>query len=201
MKKELILLACMTSTPYWLNSAGKWVDTAESLALNLNGTQNYPVPMNENFIYNLFDKPDPWDKPAEDVFVIDAYDRQDHSKCSFRLSRALPGRKQTELRSSIRANWILDTVASQYSDALVYMDKDNPELKAVIYTDDAGNMLMRLEQKGKYQEIRVKKIEFHTSAGISSTTDMLNKASKNGLVHDLIKSISFTEKGAGYVPV
>ncbi|RYE00040.1 MAG: hypothetical protein EOP54_01815 [Sphingobacteriales bacterium] len=202
MKKELILLACMTAGPYWLNSAGRWADTAEQNAGEA-GLKNLFMCSNDPMCF-LPDLPDPYQKMPAHSFSDYTPDPGNFSRSSPPLSRLLLERKQKKVKSSIRANWVLDTVASQYNDALVYLDKDNPELKAVIYTDNSGNMLMRLEQDGKCHEIRVKKVEFHTSVSFKSQQYQCNKLMKNrvtlkGEVHrDMISSV---RKGAGYVPV
>lgn len=172
MKKELILLACMTAVPYLLSSAARWADTAEPNTLK--DTLNYPVLSSIDPVGDRLDIP-------ERFFATYAPDSGAYSVSNAPLSRALLERKQMKVKSSIRANWVLDSVASQHSSALVYMDKDNPELKAVIYTDNAGNMLMRLEQDGKYHEIRVKKIEFHASLGFKSRKQPFNKLIKSSV--------------------
>lgn len=195
MKKELILLACMTAAPYLLSNAARWKDTAESNTLK--DTLNYPILNSIDPVAYRLDMP-------EHFFSAYAPDSGVQSMSNTPLARVLLERKQMKVKSSIRANWVLDTAASQYSSALVYMDKDNPALKAVIFTDNAGNMLMRLEQDGKYQEIRVKKIEFHTSLGFNSRKHPFNKLSKGSVVLDRNEKrepITGARKGAAHVPV
>ncbi|GEM_PF-1729486 len=202
MKKELILLACMTAAPYLLSSAGRWSDTAGSNAPK--DTSNYPVLNSIDPVGYRLDMPDQYKKSPKHFFSAYAPDSGAHSMNNAPLSRALLERKQVKLKSSIRANWILDSAASQYSSALVYMDKDNPALKAVIFTDNAGNMLMRLEQNGKYHEIRVKKIEFHTSLGFKSRKHPFNKWRKSSIAlncNEEREAMIGTRKGVWGVPV
>ncbi len=199
MKKELILLACMTAAPYLLNSAGRWTDT-----INPEDTLKYPVLSNDDAAFYGLDMPDEFRKPQEHFLANYAPDSGGDSMSNPPLSRALLERKQTKVKSSIRANWILDTAASQRSSTLVYMDKDNPELKAVIFTDNAGNMLMRLEQEGKFHEIRVKKVEFHSSVNIHPRKHQLYKWIKAGVALNCNmkkEAISGSRKGVGGVPV
>lgn len=195
MKKELILLACMTAAPYLLSSAARWTDTAESNTLK--DTLNYPALSSIDPVAYRLDMP-------ERFFTAYAPGSGAHSMSNAPLSRALLESKQLKVKSSIRANWVLDTAASQHSSALVYMDKDNPALKAVIFTDNAGNMLMRLEQDGKCHEIRVKKIEFHTSLGFKSRKHPLNKLMKSSVVlngNEKRETIMDARKGVARVPV
>lgn len=202
MKKELILLACMTVAPCLLNSAGRWTDTT---GINTpKDTQNYPALNNRDPMCYRLEMPDQIMNLPERCSVAYAPDSGSHSMSDMPVARALLERKQTKIKSSIRANWILDTAASQRGGALVYMDKDNPELKAVIFTDNAGNMLMRLEQEGKYHEIRVKKIEFHTSVNTYSRKRPLSKWDKSGVAlhsKEQKETISGIQKGVGVVPV
>lgn len=202
MKKELILLACMTAAPYLLSSAGKREDTAASNTLK--DTLNYPVLSSLDPMGYRFDMPDEYKKSQERFFTTYVPDSGAHSISIAPLSGALLERKQTKVKSSIRANWVLDTAASQHSSALVYMDKDNPGLKAVIFTDNAGNMLMRLEQDGKYHEIRVKKIEFHVSVGFKSRKQPFNKLLRSNVAlnyNEKKETIMGIRKGVGCVPV
>lgn len=202
MKKELMLLAFMTAAPYLLSSAGRWTDTAESYTLK--DSLNYPVLNRTDLIGYRLDMADQYKKLQESLVTTYAPDSGAHSRSNALLSRVLLERKQRKVKSRIRANWVLDTVASQHSSALVYMDKDNPALKAVIFTDNAGNMLMRLEQDGKYHEIRVKKIEFHTSLGFKSRKHPFNKLSKHVVAlncNEKRETIIGIRKGVAHVPV
>lgn len=202
MKKELILLACMTAVPCMLNSAGRWADTA--VANNPKDTLNHTALSDKDRIDHWLYTPEQFMESPKCTNAVYSSESGSHLMGNAPLSGALLERKQTKVRSSIRANWVLDTAASQRSSALVYMDKDNPNLKAVIFTDNAGNMLMRLEQDGVYHEIRVKKIEFHTSANMQSSKHQINRWRKSGVVsngNEKRKLISGIRKGAGYVPV
>lgn len=198
MKKELILLACMSTMPYLLNSAGRWADTTE--LKNRQSDVADPVLRSDNPMRSWMHIPGQYYKQQEALLATYVPDTGNHLP----LSRALLERAQMKVKSSIKANWVLDTVASQYEGILVYMDKDNPELKAVIFTDNAGNMLMRLEQEGKYQEIRVEKIEFHTSINTNSQRPRFNRLGKRIVVlkgNDSEEEAHSFWKGAGYVPV
>lgn len=190
MKKELILLACMTAGPYLLNSAGQWADTTEP---------NFHTGIVSNTVSNSHNYPCTWLDLLETYSDLVTYGPAAYavdSGCRIAVDRPPSGtlqqREQKTGKSSIRANWVLDTLASVYNEMLVYKDKDEPGLKAVLFTDDAGNMLLQLEQDGKIREIRVQKVEFHTPVNIKPGRHQL---------HKWIKSDLSGEKGAAYVPV
>lgn len=190
MKKELILFACMTAVPYLLNSAGQCADAIKG------NPSKEPVcsKTRSNVSYNN-SWLDVFDKYSDPVTYFPAgYEQSCESESAIArpIPRALPDRKLPVSISSIRANWILDTLASAYNEILVYRDKDNPGLKAILFTDHAGNMLLQLEQDGKSREIRVQKVEFHTPVNHKRAKNPLNKPMKNDLA---------VGKGAGYVPV
>lgn len=190
MKKELILLACMTAGPYLLDSAGQRADAIEE------NPCKKPVcsKTRSNISYNS-SWMDVFDKYCDLVTYLPAgYEQGCESESAIvrPAPGALPDRKLPLSKSSIRANWILDTLASASNEILVYKDKDSPGLKAILFTDHAGNMLLQLEQDGKSREIRVQKVEFHTPVNYKRAKNRLNKPMENDLS---------VEKGAGYVPV
>lgn len=180
----------MTAGPYLLNSAGQGADTIEKMphveSANSTITNNN---INQRSWFDVFGQ-----YSDLSTYVPSAYAADGASRLAVDppLSVALQYNNKTLSKSSIQANWVLDTLASAYNDMLVYKDKDEPGLKAILFTDDAGNMLLQLEQDGKIREIRVRKIEFHTPAKIKPGKHQLNKGVKNDLSD---------EKGAGYVPV
>lgn len=190
MKNELILLACMTAGPYLLNSAGQRADTIEKNSRM--GSVSSTMKNSNSYQYSWFDVFDQYNNPA--TYIPTTYTADCGSKPSVDppLSRTLQHDNKALSKSSIQANWVLDTLASAYNEMLVYKDKDEPGLKAILFTDDAGNMLLQLEQDGKSREIRVQKVEFHTPANIKPRKHKLNKWMKNDLS---------VQKGAVYVPV
>ncbi len=195
MKKKLILIAGMTTAPYLLNSKSSWTDTAT--ADKPGATLGAPV--GGVLIPHLCRLATPYGLVGLPELL---YTSRSGTRT---IKEAITtGREQKKAASSIRANWILDTAASQHSSALVYMDKDNPELKAVIFTDNAGNMRMRLEQEGKYHEIRVEKIEFHTSVSIRPLRHRPGALTRIGVDltgNEQKETTSGIRKGVGYVPV
>lgn len=190
MKKELILLACMTAGPYLLNSAGQWADTTAQDSHT--GIVSHATSNNHNYPCSWLDLFGQYSDLV--AYMPTAYAADGSSKAA--IDRPPPGtlqqREQKTGKSSIRANWVLDTLASAYNEMLVYKDKDEPGLKATLFTDDAGNMLLQLEQDGKLREIRVQKVEFHTPVNNKPGKHQLYKWMKNDLSG---------EKGAAYVPV
>lgn len=201
MKKQLILLACMTAVPYLLNSAGRWADSTESKKRQSGMTD--ALLSNNDPMHARINIPGQYHHQRESTFTADVPDAGNPGS-NAQLSKTLLERKRTKVKSSIKANWVLDTLTSQYEGALVYVDKDNPELKAVIYTDNAGNMLMRLEQEGRFHEIRVKKVEFHTSVSIKPQRPSFNKLMKSTIALKNIyikEEVSHLWKGGRYVPV
>lgn len=180
----------MTAGPYLLNSAGQGPDTIgrKSYVESVSST----IKNNNNYQCSWFDVFGQYSDLS--TYVPSAYAADCASRLAVDppLSVALQHNNKTLSKSSIQANWVLDTLTSVYNDMLVYKDKDEPGLKAILFTDDAGNMLLQLEQDGKIREIRVQKIEFHTPAKSKPAKHQLNKGVKNDLSD---------EKGGGYVPV
>lgn len=180
----------MTAGPYLLNSAGQWADSIEQNSKT--GIVSHTISNSHNYQCSWLDLFGQYSDLV--TYMPTAYTADGSSKTAIDRppSGILQQREQNAGKSSIRANWVLDTLASAYNEMLVYKDKDKPGLKAILFTDDAGNMLLQLEQDGQSREIRVQKVEFHTPVNNKQGKHHLNKWMKNNLSG---------EKGGAYVPV
>lgn len=201
MKKEFILLAVMTSGPYLLNSAGnmsteKYTDTIRAAVEVPSEAQFEPIPLFE---------PDTrlyWPIAAyeDNAGFTDTVERNDGNS---RASRVLKKRNSRQRQSAIKANWILDTAASELYGAPVYVDKDNPELRAIIGTDESGNMIIKLERNGKIEETPVDKIEFYSGSYLNRRVEQRKALGQTALLPRTrnTKHINDTRKGGYHVPV
>lgn len=74
-------------------------------------------------------------------------------------------------RTSITANWVLDTTDLHGKSELTYFDMDNPTLKARIYSDTLGKMQIEIHTKGNQYQVSVDRVKIHSSNVIQQNSN------------------------------
>ena len=71
--------------------------------------------------------------------------------------------KGETFRTSITANWVLDTAELERKHELSYFDMDNPTLKARIYSDTSGKLQIEIRTKDRRYQVPVDRVKLHSS--------------------------------------